>query len=217
VNWHYRSGLWRSNHQCWRHGPACWHSRSRVWRCRMAASRCQGARRRRNPESSCDQPFLRRVIHARRGERKERRFATAGKGGWPREAGGLQPRIGSLQTAAFPPPTPGGGKPCLSGCLPMCRARCAKFCFQNRGHAERSSVAGAGGTERSRSIPWQHHRRPGVQLPFHGILRLRAAPPAPPRRLLRMTSDFVRFQTAVPWPVCWPRGEGAPAPCGSPR
>ena len=48
------------------------------------------------------------------------------------------------------------------------------------------------GTERSRSIPWQHRRRPGVRLAFHGILRLRAAPPSPPRRLLRMTSDFVR-------------------------
>ena len=36
--------------------------------------------------------------------------------------------------------------PCLSGCLTICRARAsAKFCFQNRGHAERSSVAGEGG------------------------------------------------------------------------
>ena len=48
------------------------------------------------------------------------------------------------------------------------------------------------GTERSRSIPWQHRRRPGVRRAFRGILRLRAAPPPPSRRLLRMTSDFVK-------------------------
>jgi len=47
------------------------------------------------------------------------------------------------------------------------------------------------GTERSRSIPWQHTRRQGIRPAFHGILRLRAAPPSPSRHLLRMTSDFV--------------------------
>ena len=66
------------------------------------------------------------------------------------------------------------------------------FCFQNRGHAERSSVAGEGGTERNRSIPREHCCRPGVRLASHGILRLRAAPPPPSRRWLRMTSDFVK-------------------------
>ena len=45
-------------------------------------------------------------------------------------------------------------------------------------------------TERSRSIPREHRRRPDVRLAFHGILRLRAAPPPPSRRWLRMTSDF---------------------------
>ena len=45
--------------------------------------------------------------------------------------------------------------------------------------------------ERSRSIPWRHRRRPGVRLASRGILRLRAAPPSPARRLLRITSDFV--------------------------
>ncbi len=47
-------------------------------------------------------------------------------------------------------------------------------------------------TERSRSIPCEHRRRPNVRVTFHGILRLRAAPPPPSRRLLRMTFDFVR-------------------------
>ena len=82
--------------------------------------------------------------------------------------------------------------PCLSGWLTIFRAKAfAKLRFQNRGHAERSSVAGEGGTERSRSIPPEHLGRLSVSFAFHGILRLRAAPPSPARRLPRMTSDIV--------------------------
>ena len=53
--------------------------------------------------------------------------------------------------------------------------------------------------ERSRSIPREHHCLPAARPAFHGILRLRAAPSSPSRRLLRMTSDFVKQSDKQQW------------------
>src|SRR5882757_8779424 len=82
----------------------------------------------------------------------------------------------------------------LSGCLTMCRARaCAKVCFQNRGHAERSSVAGAGGdgTESKHPVAAPQTSRASVFHSTGSFTPRRPAAGAHADAAFRMTSDFV--------------------------
>src|SRR5438094_10051522 len=59
----------------------------------------------------------------------------------------------------------------------------------NRGHPERSEGSLATGTQSKDPVDFTND----VPLQFHGILRLRAAPPSPPRRSAQDDCDSGRF------------------------